>query len=343
MQSPHARPDCSSLRRRDLVKATAVAAAGALAGSLPAFPTAAQRPGIEAQEHWVSKGSVKLYLYRKRQIGGEAVARPVLFLVHGSTFSSRGSFDLVVPGRTGYSAMDHFAELGYDVWTMDHEGYGFSASTSDHSGIQSGVEDLKTALPLVEQVTGKASVLMVGVSSGAIRAGAFAMAEPKRVERLILHAFTYTGDNAPEIERRRKQVEFYKANPRRPFGRAQVQNIFDRDVGGRADPALVKALADFELQFGDSVPSGTYLDMAINMPMVDPAQLTCPVCLIRPEHDGNASEEELFRFFRTLASKDKQFVLMQGMTHGGGMVSSHRRRLWHVIHAFLTCPPVPSA
>src|SRR5262245_21518476 len=189
MQSLNAKSDSGSLRRRDLVKATAVAAAGALAGSLPALPTAAQGSGIEAQEHWVSKGSVKLYLYRKRRIGGEAVTKPVLFLVHGSTFSSRGSFDLLVPGRTGYSAMDHFAELGYDTWTMDHEGYGFSARTSDHSGIQTGVEDLKAALPFVEQSTGQASVLMVGVSSGAIRAGAFTMAEPKRVERLVLHAF----------------------------------------------------------------------------------------------------------------------------------------------------------
>jgi alpha-beta hydrolase superfamily lysophospholipase len=299
--------------------------------------------GVEAQEHWVNKGPVKLYLYRKRQAASGAAARPVLFLVHGSTFSSRGSFDLIVPGRTGYSAMDHFAGLGYDVWTMDHEGYGFSSRTSGNSGIQAGVEDLKAALPLVEQVTGKASVYMFGESSGAIRAGAYAMAEPKRVERLILHAFTYTGENAPEIDRRRKQADSYKANPRRPFGMAQVQNIFDRDVAGKADPALVKALGDFELQFGDSVPSGTYLDMAINMPMVDPVQLTCPTCLVRPEHDGNASEEELFRFFRMLASKEKQFVLMQGMTHGGGMVGSQRHRLWHVIHAFLSCPPAPSA
>jgi alpha-beta hydrolase superfamily lysophospholipase len=239
--------------------------------------------------------------------------------------------------------MDHFASLGYDVWTMDHEGYGFSSRTGGNSGIQTGVEDLKAALPLVEQVTGKPSVLMFGESSGAIRAGAFAVAEPKRVERLVLHAFTYTGENAPEIERRRKQADFYRANPRRPFGMAQVQNIFDRDVAGKADPALVKALADYELKFGDSVPSGTYLDMAVNMPMVDPSRLACPVCLVRPEHDGNASDEELYRFFRTLAAKDKSFVFVQGMTHGGGMIGSHRHRLWHIVHSFLSCPPAPSA
>jgi alpha-beta hydrolase superfamily lysophospholipase len=343
MTSLSAKPGRNVLGRRDLCKASAVAAVGALTGSLRTRPASAQTAGVEAQEHWVNKGSVKLYLYRKRQAASGAAAKPVLFLVHGSTFSSRGSFDLIVPGRTGYSAMDHFAGLGYDVWTMDHEGYGFSSRTAGNSGIQTGVEDLKAALPVVEKVTGKASVLMFGESSGAIRAGAFAVAEPKRVERLILHAFTYTGENAPEIERRRKQADFYRANPRRPFGMAQVQNIFDRDVAGKADPALVKALADYELKFGDSVPSGTYLDMAVNMPMVDPTRLACPTCLVRPEHDGNASDEELFRFFRTLASKDKSFVFVQGMTHGGGMIGSHRQRLWHIIHAFLTCPPAPSA
>ena len=343
MKLPSAASVESALHRRDLIKASAATAAGALASTLAVPPAAAQEPKIEAQEHWIMKGPVKLYLYRKRQIAGGAAAKPVLFLVHGSTFSSRGSYDLVVPGRTGYSAMDHFAGLGYDVWTMDHEGYGFSSRTAGHCGILTGVDDLKAALPLVEQVTGKASVLMFGESSGAIRAGAFAVAEPKRIERLVLHAFTYTGENAPEIERRRKQADFYKANPRRPFGMAQVQNIFDRDVAGKADPALVKALADFELKFGDSVPSGTYLDMAINMPMVDPARLGCPVCLVRPEHDGNASEEELFRFFRTLAAKDKSFVFVHGMTHGGGMIGSQRQRLWHIVHSFLSCPPAPTA
>ena len=332
-----------ALDRRDLVKVAAAVAAGAAGAGLAGQPAAAQEAKIEAQEHWAMKGAVRLYLYRKRQIATPQTTKSVLFLVHGSTFSSRGSYDLIVPGRTGYSAMDHFASLGYDVWTMDHEGYGFSSRTGGNSGIQTGVDDLKAALPVVERLTGKSSVLMFGESSGAIRAGAFAMAEPARVERLVLHAFTYTGENAPEIERRRKQVEAYRANPRRPFGMSQVQNIFDRDVAGKADPALVKALADFELQFGDSVPSGTYLDMAVNMPMVDPKRLACPVCLVRPEHDGNASDEELYRFFRALAAKDKSFVFVQGMTHGGGMIGSHRHRLWHIIHGFLSCPPAPAA
>ena len=322
------------LDRRVLLAGAAV---GTIASAItPAIAQAA--PKIDAEEHWVMKGDVRLNVYRKRMAGAAPTPRPVLFLVHGSTFSARGSYDLVVPGRTGHSAMEHFAGLGYDVWTMDHENYGFSARTNSNSDINSGVADLEAALPLVEKTTGQSSVMMFGESSGAIRAGVLAAKQPGRISRLVLHAFTYTGKDAPEIERRRKQAETYRANPRRPFTFALVESVFNRDVAGSTDPAIVKALADFELKFGDSVPTGTYLDMAVNMPMVDPAKVTCPVCLIRPEHDGNESEAELHRFFQALASTDKQFIKVHGLPHGGGMVGGQRGRLYHLVHAFMSFP-----
>jgi alpha-beta hydrolase superfamily lysophospholipase len=193
-------------------------------------------------------------------------------------------------------------------------------------------------MPLVEEKTGRKSVFLFGESSGAIRAGAFAQEAPGRVERLILHAFTYTGENAPEIDRRRKQIDLYKSHPRRPFGMKQIQSIFDRDVAGATDPAVVNALAEFELKFGDSVPSGTYLDMASKLPLVDPKKLTCAVCLTRAEHDGNASEAELLRFFGDLATTSKQFTMIAGMTHAGGMAGTHRRKLWYVMHSFFGAP-----
>ena len=111
---------------------------------------------------------------------------------------------------------------------------------------------------------------------------------------------------------------------------------------GTSDPEVPKALAAFELKFGNEVPSGTYLDMAVNMPMVDPAKLKCPVCLIRAEHDGNASEEELLRFYSALPNRDKQFAMIAGLAHAGGL-GINRHRMWHVVHAFLTYPPMRSA
>jgi alpha-beta hydrolase superfamily lysophospholipase len=296
---------------------------------------------IVAEEHWVKKGPVKLYVYRKHDVDAPA-GKPVLFLVHGSTFSSRGSYDLMVGGKGDYSAMEHFAGLGYDVWTMDHEGYGFSDRTDSNSGIMVGVEDLKAAMPLVLEKTGRKSVLLFGESSGAIKAGAYANAEPGKVERLMLHALTYTGMDAPEMNRRRGLVDQFRANPRRPFGKAQIENVFNRDRSGQTDPAVIKALEDFEFEFGDTIPSGTYLDMAVNMPMVDPKKLTCSVALVRPDHDGNATDEELYEFFEQLATRDKQFIMMRGLPHGGGMIGHQRRRLWHTVHAFMSAPAAPA-
>jgi pimeloyl-ACP methyl ester carboxylesterase len=318
---------------------TVVAVAGL--GAALACPATGQGAAIAAEEHWAKKGPVDLYLYRKRS-GGNGAAKPVLFLVHGSTFSSRGSYDLQVPGHPNYSMMDYFAGLGFDVWTMDHEGYGRSSRTDSHAGIMVGVEDLKAALPVVERVTGERSIMMYGASSGAIRAAAFAAAEPARVERLILNAYTHTGENAPEIDRRRAQAEHYKANPRRPITRASIQRIFERDTPGVSAQPVIDALAASELAFGDTVPSGTYLDMAVNLPMVDPGQIKCPVCMIRAEVDGNASEEELLRFYAALPNKDKQFVMIVGQAHAGGH-GLNRHRLWHAAHAFLTYPPLRSA
>ena len=322
-------------RRTTLCTAAGVLGATLLAGT--ARPAFGQGPGIEAEEHWVKKRDIKLFVYRKRTAEAVATKRPVLFLVHGSTFSGRGGFDLQVPGGARYSLMDEFARRGFDVWTMDHEGYGRSDRTGGQSRIADGVEDLHHAIGMVEQVTGQRSVMMYGQSAGALRAGAFAAAEPHRVSRLVLDAFTYTGVGAPEIDRRRKAADSYRANPSRKLSRQSFQRIFTRDDPGTSDPAVAEALADFELALGDTVPSGTYLDMATILPVVDPKAVQCPVCLVRAEHDGNSTEAELLQFFSMLPNMDKQFHFLAGLAHVATL-GVNRHRLWHVMHAFLTYP-----
>ena len=95
-------------------------------------------PAVERTDYTVKKGDVSLAVYRKR--GGGDARQPVLFLVHGSSNSALSSFDLGAPGGE-YSTMNVFAELGYDVWTMDHENYGRSSRTEGNSDIASGVSD----------------------------------------------------------------------------------------------------------------------------------------------------------------------------------------------------------
>src|SRR5262249_29599102 len=149
-------------------------------------------------EYAAKKGDVLLAIYRKR-VGAPTAggSKPVLFLVHGSSNGALSSYDLHVPNNGEYSMMNVFARLGYDVWTMDHEGYGKSSRTSGNSDIASGVEDLKAAVPIVAKETGHNKFHFFGTSSGGIRAGAFAQAQPDSVDRLVLAAFTYKGENAP--------------------------------------------------------------------------------------------------------------------------------------------------
>src|SRR5690348_17297843 len=124
-----------------------------LSSGLLAAPSVAGK--ISSSEYWVKKGSVSLYMFRKRMDAAKAAqARlPVLFLVHGSSISSRPSFDLTPPGHGEYSLMNTFAQYGFDVWTMDHENYGRSSQTDGNSDIASGVEDLKAGLDVVVRET----------------------------------------------------------------------------------------------------------------------------------------------------------------------------------------------
>jgi pimeloyl-ACP methyl ester carboxylesterase len=335
--------------RRSLVFDAVPAIAGGLAAvsltpralsQQAGLPGSPESKKIWSGEYWAKKGEVSLYIFRKRMGSpqpGQAPL-PVLFLVHGSSISSRPSFDLSVPAHGEYSLMDKFAEYGFDVWTMDCEGYGKSTRTQGNSNIASGVEDLKAASEVVVRETGQKRFHFLGESSGALRAGAFAMVRPDRVQRLVLVSFTWTGQGSPTLAKRAESLDFYRTHNRRPRDRDMIRSIFTRDKPGTSDPAVAEALADAELPFGDSIPTGTYLDMTANLPIVDPLKLRAPVLIVRGEYDGIATEEDLLNFFKRLPNPDRQFVMVPGATHAVGL-GTNRHLLWHAARAFLDMPP----
>jgi alpha-beta hydrolase superfamily lysophospholipase len=296
-------------------------------------------PKLWSNGYWAQKGAVKLYMFRKRSTPPKTgeIPRPVLLLIHGSSNSSRSSFDLATPGKGEYSVMNVFAELGYDVWTMDHENYGRSGQTQANSDIASGVKDIQAGMEVIARETGQRKVHLFGESSGGLRAAAYAAAEPQRVDRLVLGAFTYKGDNSPTLAERAKNLDYYRTHNRRLRDRDMIRSIFTRDKAGTTDPAIAEFLADEELKFGDQVPTGTYLDMTANLPVVDPKRVTAPVLLVRGEYDGIATMSDLTDFFTQLPSGDRQFVVLPGMAHSVVM-GLHRQTFWHAMHAFLSMP-----
>ncbi len=331
-----------SMARRDLVKAAGAGLATAVFTAAGAQgPAAAQAGGdFWSAEYTAKKGDVSLAIYRKR-IGAPATGerpKPVLFLVHGSSNGAQTSYDLTVPGKGEYSMMNVFARLGYDVWTMDHEGYGKSSRTAGNSDIASGVEDLKAVVPIVAKETGRSKFHFYGTSSGGLRAGAFTQAQPEWIDRLVLSAFTYKGENAPTLQQRAKQLEYYKTHNTRLRDRAMIESIFTRDgLPSSYDPAVAKAMADFEMQYGEQVPTGTYLDMTSKLPVVDPTKIPCPVLMLRGDHDGISTNEDLLDFYRQLPNGDRQFVILPNIAHSLGF-ANNRHMVWHAIQAFLTMP-----
>lgn len=148
---------------------------------------------VPGEERWARKNEVSLFLWRKRLPDAEVAGRPPVVLVHGSSLAGQPSFDLTVPGHADYSMMDWLAHRGWDVWTLDHEGYGRSSVTEGNSDIACGVEDLRAALPVIAEASGAEACHLYGMSSGALRAAAFAQAEPGRVARLALDRGEHDG------------------------------------------------------------------------------------------------------------------------------------------------------
>jgi pimeloyl-ACP methyl ester carboxylesterase len=336
-----------TLSRRDLMKGASVGV-GALSGVFTASPAAAAPSLLPAHtetrhywtaEYWARKGDVKLNLYRKRTSApqsGEAPL-PVLFFAHGSSVSSRPSFDLSIPGHGEYSMMNVFAAAGFDTWTMDFEGYGRSTQTEGNSDIKSGVQDLEAAIAVLERETRLTRYHFYGESSGALRVGAFAMSAPGRVNRLLLAAFTYTGKGSPTLAKRAEDAEFYRTHNRRKRDNEMIHSIFTRDKPGTTDPAVADAVAAAELKFGDSVPTGTYLDMTMNLPLVQPQQVHAPTLLVRGEYDGIATVADLLDFYAALPNADRQFAIIPNAAHGLGS-SYNRSLLWYVMLSFLNLP-----
>ena len=102
--------------------------------------------------------------------------------------------------------------------------------------------------------------------------------------------------------------------------------------------AVAEAMADAELQFGDSVPTGSYLDMITKLPIVDPTQLPMPVLIARGEYDGIATEDDVLNFFKRLKTREREFVVLPDASHAVAL-GINRHQLWYVMRSFLNGPP----
>ena len=235
--------------------------------------------------------------------------------------------------------MDHFARLGYDTWCVDMEGYGRSDKHRDiNSDIATGADDLAAATDYIAGHARRESLFLYGISSGALRAALFAQRHPERVRR----GSPSTRSCGPGRGARRwpSAGSASQSSRRRTAGRSTVPSsavIFTRDHPGTADDDVVDAFADAILALDDSVPTGTYVDMCANLPLVDPERIPVPTIIMRGQYDGIAGFDDLLDFFRRLPNPDKQFAVMPGIAHASFQQKNYLIA-YHILHAFFSQP-----
>jgi pimeloyl-ACP methyl ester carboxylesterase len=292
-------------------------------------------------EHWTHKktpeGDIKLFLWEKKA-STKVPHAGTIFFVHGSSMASQPTFDLHVPGRAYSSAMDWFSEHGFDTWTMDNEGYGRSDKHRDiNFDISNGADDLAAGSEYIMKKTGAPSLLLYGISSGALKAGLFAERHPERVGKIALDAFVWTGEGSHTLEQRKKKLPEFLAKNRRAIDRPFVHSIFQRDHPDTVEQRVVEAFADAILTLDDSMPTGTYVDMCSKLPLLDPKKLTAPTIILRGEYDGIAGMDDLIDYFKLLPNMNKQFSVMRGISHASFQQKNYMM-VYQILHSFFTMP-----
>jgi pimeloyl-ACP methyl ester carboxylesterase len=218
------------------------------------------------------------------------------------------------------------------------EGYGRSTKDRDNNApIALGADDCLAAAAYIQNLRGARPLLVYGISSGALRAALFAQRHGELVGRLALDAMVWTGEGSPTLAERTKKLAEFRAKNRRPIDKAFVHSIFDRDHPGTADEEVIDAFADAVTALDSSVPTGTYVDMCANLPVVDPAQITVPTLIMRGQWDGIASFPDLIAFFEKLPNPDKHFAVMPGISHASFQQKNYAL-VYHILWSFFTQP-----
>src|SRR6202140_4952263 len=291
----------------------------------------------KGEEHWTTKDGAKLFMFEKGAGDPKQTAGTILF-VHGSSMAAQPTFDLQVPGRPDSSVMDFFARQNFDCWCVDMEGYGRSTKDRDNNApIAQGADNCFAAATYIARLRGKRPLLVYGISSGAVRAALFAQRHPDLVARLALDAMVWTGEGSPTLAERKKKLPEFSAKNRRPIDKAFIHSIFDRDHPGTAEEKVIDAFADAVTALDDSVPTGTYVDMCSRLPVVNPEKITVPTLIMRGQHDGIASMDDLLKFFAKLPNPDKQFSVMSGISHASFQQKNYMM-VYHILLGFFSQP-----
>ena len=133
--------------------------------------------------------AVDLYIREKWRDEPQAATQLPVVLLHGAGMDSAG---LDVPVENA-SLVDSLARHGIHTIAFDFRGHGRSSRVSDGFSVTvaTSVADTLAVLDYVQEITGAAQVVLIGVSYATIVASVVAERSPERIAGLVLLGLVY--------------------------------------------------------------------------------------------------------------------------------------------------------
>lgn len=281
--------------------------------------------------------------------GEVAEADRVVLFIHGGTTPVAAGYDLEFED---YSWMEALAREGFDVWAMDHTGYGGSARpfmddpcnvdpelqrsllvgnvleaecAAHHplrfNTIRGEWEEIDTVVDYILAETGAEKLSLVGWSAGGPRAGGYASQNPEKVNRLFLFAPVAAN---PELQLADAPAEGFTTTLRNKDGFAEGWRSSALCPGQIEDGAL-DAYWDASMKWDPIgatwgaegglgfVRGPTRTGSGWTPDMV--AGLTQPLLVIGGESDTSVRPEAYRSVFDQAGSADKVFVSIECGSH----------------------------
>jgi len=309
------------------------------------FMVPARDPGIE------------IFVRNKRPAEMRAFRpeRTVLF-VHGATYPAHTTFDFAIDGR---SWMDAIAARGYDVYLLDIRGYGKSTRPREMAEkpdlnppivrTATAVEDIAAVVDFILKRRNIPRLVLLGWSWGTFSTPAYAIANPGKVERLVLYSPIWIGQTG-----RLQQTDLSRIDAYRTVTSEQAQarwhagvpadkkatlippGVFDAWVaatwatdaqGAMQSPPVIRA------------PNGVIQDCIetwwAGKAYYDPAKITAPALLVTAAWDNDVPPLMARTLFPLLVnSPGKRLVELARGTHSV-MMETSRYELFEAVQKFL--------
>jgi pimeloyl-ACP methyl ester carboxylesterase len=313
------------------------------------------RPTVSETYHVPSDDGIQIYV-RNTRPADLTTFRPerTLLFVHGATYPSDTMFDLKIDGE---SWMDSIARHGYDVYSMDVRGYGRSTRPPEMERpardsppvvtTDDGVRDFGAVVDHIRERRGVARGILMGWSWGTVIAGAFAAANPDKLERLVMYAPLWLR-RIPGRLRVDGQLGAYRSVTFEAAKQRWLSGVAADSQKALIPPGVLEAWWNANME-ADAVgakmsppavraPNGLLLDALkyweADTRYYDPSAIQVPTLLVVGDWDVDTPAYMAQAILTRLGSSQKRLVIVGEGTHHL-MLERNREQMFREVQTFL--------